>query len=84
MTIASLKALSGGAAIAIVAAFALAPSAQAACMWTGYAWDCASAPMIAVVPYQNAYVYPPSGGFYVQGYMAAPPSETRYPGPSVR
>ena len=83
MTKPSIKALLGGTAIALVAAFALAPSAQAACWWNGYAWNCESAPVIAVTPYQGVYGYPQYGGFYSPGYIRAPQTDFRYPGPSV-
>lgn len=40
----------GGASLA---AAAVAPKAEAACWWTGYAWDCGPPP-------QTAYYYPPA------------------------
>lgn len=46
----SLKALLGGSAIAIVAAFAVAPSAHAAtCWWSGGDWNCTTPPPMGAV-----------------------------------
>jgi len=78
----STKALLGGAAIAVVAVFALAPSAQAACWWTGSAWNCASLPMVPQ-PDQNSYIYPPAAAPYPSALVPFPNHNIAYPGPRL-
>jgi len=82
-----LALLSGTAAVA--AAVALAPDAQAACVWNGYGWACdqpiqpqvANAPLPAVPPGSNwgTQRYTPQGYNY-NNYDQIP---NDYPGPAL-
>ncbi len=52
------KRLFGIMAALAVAGFAMAGTANAACWWNGYNWDCSYAAP-AYQPYYNPYAYPP-------------------------
>jgi hypothetical protein len=63
-----------------VAGFMFTGTANAACWWNGYNWDCNYAP--AYEPYYNPYPYSPYGWIYPYypgyGYYYG-----RYPGPKT-
>ena len=61
-----IKTLLGGAAIALTAGIALAPSAQAACQQNGGNWNCDNAQQTANPPY---YIPAPSWGFSPRDYQ---------------
>ena len=61
-----IKTLLGSAAAAMVVGMALAPSAQAACQWSGNAWNCDNAQQTATPPY---YIPAPSWGFSPRDYQ---------------
>ena len=60
------KTLLGGAAAAMVAGVAMAPSANAACQWTGTNWNCDTPQQVAGPPY---YVPAPTWGFNPRDYQ---------------
>lgn len=64
-----LLALVGGVA-AIGGALALAPNAQAACSWTGYAWACdqSAGPQVAAAPITPLPSVPPGSNWGTQRY----------------
>ena len=56
------KTLLGAAAAIAVAAVAFSGSANAACYWNGYNWNCAS-PQVYYQPYPYQYGYQPYYGY---------------------
>ncbi len=75
------KRLFGIMAALAVAGFAMAGTANAACWWNGYNWDCSYAAP-AYQPYYNPYAYPPYGWTYPY-YPGYGDSYGRYPGPKT-
>jgi hypothetical protein len=76
------KILLGAAAAIAVAAVTFSGSANAACYWNGYNWNCAS-PQAYYQPYTYQYGYQPYYG-YSQPNSYGPYSHwnpSRYPGP---
>ena len=82
------KILLGAAAAISVAVVGFSGSADAACYWSGYNWDCA-APQAYQPPYTYQSGYQP---YYDYGYTRAQPdyygqypqwAPTRYPGPKA-
>jgi hypothetical protein len=61
------KTLLGTAAAIAVAAVAFSSSANAACYWNGYNWNCAS-PQVYYQPYTHQYGYQP----YIHQYGYQP------------
>jgi hypothetical protein len=76
------KTLLGTAAAIALAAVAFSSSANAACYWNGYNWNCAS-PQVYYQPYTYQYGYQPYYGYSQPDsygrYSYWNPS--RYPGP---
>jgi hypothetical protein len=74
------KVLLGGAATLAIAAAAFSGSANAACNWNGYNWDCA-APQGYYQPYayQRYYGYAQPQSDYYVSYPQW--NSGRYPGP---
>src|ERR1700719_3333332 len=68
------KTLLGAAAAIAVAAVAFSGSANAACYWNGYNWNCAS-PQIYYQPHTYQYGYQPYYGY------SQPDSYLTVPGP---
>ena len=68
----------GGAAVMAIVAVSFSGSANAACYWNGYNWNCAS-PQTYYQPYnyQYGYTQPDYYGQYSQS------NTSRYPGPKV-
>jgi len=77
MSKALIKPLLGGTAAAVVAAFALAPSAQAACWWDGYGWNCATPAPAYVMPYWGHDGYAPKYGRNYRDYTQMPNDSPR-------
>ena len=74
-----IRPLLSGTAAAVVAAFALAPSAQAACWWDGYGWHCNAPPPAYVVPYWGHDGYAPPKYGYNYGDYTQMPSDYQHP-----
>ena len=74
--------LLGTAAAIAVAAGAFSGSANAACYWNGYNWNCAS-PQAYYQPYPYQYGYQPYYGYSQPGSYGSSSywNPLRYPGP---
>lgn len=75
----------GGCVIAAVSIVAFAPSARAACWWTGLGWSCAPPPQTAYYahdyqPYYQPYYAGPRWGYNYGDYDQIP---NDYPGPAL-
>ena len=84
------KILLASATAISLAVVGFSSSANAACYWNGYNWDC-TAPQAYQQPYTYQYGYQPYYGYgytqaqpyYYGQYPQWAPTDTRYPGPKA-
>src|SRR3984893_1639282 len=76
------KTLLGAAAAIAVAGVAFSGSANAACYWNGYSWNCAS-PQVYYQPHPYQYGYQPHYGYSQPDSYGSYSywNQSRYPGP---